>query len=82
MSRVADRIRMDPHCFYSLEAGSGYRSALKSKIRSFRGSIWSRGGPWTLKMDAWRLKMEPRIVCRPVVADSHHLDEEQNPDSH
>jgi hypothetical protein len=27
--------------------------------------------PWTLKMDAWR-------ACRPVVADSHHLDKEKD----
>jgi hypothetical protein len=25
-------------------------------------------------------KMEPGRVCRPVVADSHHSDEEQNSD--
>jgi hypothetical protein len=28
---------------------------------------------------AWRLKMETWRVCRPVVADSHHFDE-QDPD--
>ncbi len=30
----------------------------------------------------WRLKMEPWRVCRPVVADLHHLDEEQDLDPH
>jgi hypothetical protein len=39
-------------------------------------------GPWTLTVEAWRLKMEPWRVCRPVVADSHHFDEEQDPDPH
>jgi hypothetical protein len=29
-----------------------------------------------------RLKMEQRRVCRPVVADLHHFDEEQDPDPH
>ncbi len=29
----------------------------------------------SLKMKAWR-------VCRPVVADSHQLDDEQDPDPH
>jgi hypothetical protein len=29
-------------------------------------------GPWTLTMETWR-------VFRPVVADSHHFDEEQDP---
>ncbi len=29
-----------------------------------------------------RLKMEPRRVCRTVVADLHHFDEEQDPDPH
>jgi hypothetical protein len=37
-----------------------------------RGRLqWRRGG----------LKLEPWRVCRPVVADSHHLDEEQDTDS-
>jgi hypothetical protein len=31
-------------------------------------------------MEAWRIKMEPWRVCRTVVADSHHFDEEQDPD--
>ncbi len=26
--------------------------------------------------------MKPRRVCRPVVADSHHFHEEQDPDPH
>jgi hypothetical protein len=30
-------------------------------------------------MEACRLKMEPWKVCIPVVANSHHLDEEQDP---
>jgi hypothetical protein len=32
------------------------------------------------QMEAWRPKVEAWSVCRPVVADSHHLDEEQVPD--
>jgi hypothetical protein len=36
--------------------------------------------PRTLKMKAWRLKIEVFRVSRPVVADSHHLDEEEGPD--
>ncbi len=44
-------------------------------------SKWSHAGPWTLTMEAWPLKMEPLSVCRQVVADSHHFDEEQNPDA-
>jgi hypothetical protein len=31
-------------------------------------------------MEAWGLKMEPWRTCRPVIADSHHFDEEQNTD--
>jgi hypothetical protein len=51
---------------------SGSRSALKSKFRSFRGKM----AAWGLKMAVWR-------VCRSVVADSHHLDhEEQDLDPH
>ncbi len=33
-------------------------------------------------MEAWRLKMEPWRVCWPVVEDSQHFDEEQDPDPH
>jgi len=32
------------------------------------------------KMEEWRLKMEAWRICRPGVQDTHHLDEEQNPD--
>jgi hypothetical protein len=31
-------------------------------------------------MEAWRLKMEPCRVDRPGAADSHHFNEEQEPD--
>jgi hypothetical protein len=37
---------------------------------------------WTPKIEAWRLKMEIWRLCRPVVADSHNLDEEQDRDPH
>jgi hypothetical protein len=33
-------------------------------------------------MEAWRLIMEAERVCRLVVTDSHHLDEEQDSDPH
>jgi hypothetical protein len=42
---------------FILEAGSG--SALKSKLRSFRGVNLSRGGPWTLNMEALGLQISP-----------------------
>jgi hypothetical protein len=35
---------------------------------------------WRLKMEAWRLKMEAWRLCRPVVEDLNHHDEEQDPD--
>jgi hypothetical protein len=38
--------------------------------------------PRRLKMEARRLKMEAWKVCRLVVADSDHLDKEQDPDQH
>jgi hypothetical protein len=56
-----------------LEAGSG--SAFKSQFRTFRGS----------KMELWRAVDAQNggpEGLRPVVADSHHLDEEQDPDPH
>ncbi len=33
-------------------------------------------------MDAWRLKMEPCMVCWIVVVDSHYLEEELDRDPH
>ncbi len=33
---------------------------------------------WNLTMKAFRLKMEPWRICRPVVADLTHYDEKQN----
>jgi hypothetical protein len=36
-----------------------------------------------LTVETWKLKMEPSwSVWRPVVADLHHFDEEQDPDPH
>ncbi len=29
-----------------------------------------------------KFQMEPWMECRPVVADSHHIDEEPDPDPH
>jgi hypothetical protein len=40
----------------------------------------SLGGPLTLTIEAWRLKIEPWRVNRPVIAESHHFVEEQDPD--
>jgi hypothetical protein len=37
---------------------------------------------WRLALEAWRLKMEPVRVCRSVIVDSHHIDEEEDPDPH
>jgi hypothetical protein len=47
---------------------------------SYRNSKWSHGRPGTLTMEAWRLKMELCRVHRPVVADSHHFDEDEKQD--
>jgi hypothetical protein len=33
-------------------------------------------------MEAWKLRMEPWRVFIPVIADSHHLNEEQDPHPH
>jgi hypothetical protein len=67
----------DPHYF-----GAGPPDPHQSKnlnpdpyslFRSFRGFKWSRGELKTLKMEPWR-------TCRPVIADSHHFDQELIPD--
>jgi hypothetical protein len=38
--------------------------------------------PWTVTMEALRLKMVPWSVYRKMVADSLNFDEEQDPDPH
>jgi hypothetical protein len=64
-----------------LRVKSWIRIRIKSKFRSFRGSICSLGGPWTLIMKALGRKMKPWRVCRTVVADLHHHFDEDHPDS-
>ncbi len=53
---------------------------MKSKFRSFRGSKWRHGGPRALTMKVWMLKMELCKAVRPVAAESHNVDEGQDPD--
>jgi hypothetical protein len=59
-----------------LEVGSGSGSIIK--VRSFRGSKWSRGRPWMLRIEEWRQKMEPLRVFKLVFTNSHPFDEEQD----
>jgi hypothetical protein len=35
--------------------------------------------PWRLTSETYRLTIAPLRVYRPVVADSHHFDEEHDP---
>ncbi len=49
------------------------RIRFRVKIQAPIGSKLSRGRPWTLTMDGWRLKMKPWRVCRLVVADLLHF---------
>jgi hypothetical protein len=39
---------------------------------------------WKLKLETWRLKMEPWGVFRPVVSNSHHIEDllVSGPDPH
>jgi hypothetical protein len=61
------------------EAGSG--SAVKSKSGALEAQNGAKnGGPWTLKIKAWSLIMEPWRFCRSMVADSHHLNREHKSD--
>ncbi len=54
--------------FWEARSGSAFRMkswmrsgvALKSKFWSYTGQKWNHGGPRTLTMEAWRLKIEPR----------------------
>jgi len=40
---------------YALERQAGSGCRIDVKLRSFGGLKWSRGGPWMLTMEAWRL---------------------------
>ncbi len=51
------------------------RIRIEVKIRSFRGSKWSLGGPRAVDT-----QMEPWKFYSLVVAGSHHFDEKQDPD--
>jgi hypothetical protein len=61
-------------------------SALKVKVQELWRLKMESWRALELTIEAWRLKMEPWSVCKLVVGDSHHFDEEQeqdpNPDPH
>jgi hypothetical protein len=59
---------------------SRIRIRIKVKIQELSRLKKEPGWPWTLKMETWTLKMEAWRVCRLLVADSHQLHEEQDPD--
>jgi hypothetical protein len=69
---------MDLHCFWKLDPDPHPHYSEKLDVDhalnsgAFEAQKWSRGEPWTLTMEAWRVR-------RPVVADSHELNEEQDP---
>jgi hypothetical protein len=82
--QVADLNRMDPHHFWKLEPDpleskkldldplqSKNSESFEAQYMTVEGRVWS-----------WRLKMTPWRVSRPVVAEFHHFDEEQDPDPH
>ncbi len=48
----------------------------KSKFRILRGSKWSHGGLRTPTNGSLNVQMELWKICRPVVINSHHCDEE------
>jgi hypothetical protein len=76
------RLKMEPWRL-NLEAWR-LKWRLEAQMEAWRLK-WRPGGSdrgLEAQMEAWRLKMEPWRACRPVVADSHHLDEEQDPDPH
>ncbi len=52
---------------------SRIRIRIKVKTKSCGGSKWRLGGPKTLPMEAWRLKLTSCSVSNPVDADSHHF---------
>ncbi len=82
----------DPHSLYGSLWSWRSRAGLPSTSsgtdpnpplsRNSGGSKLSRGKPWTLTMEAWRLKMERLRACKPGAADAHNFDEGQDPDPH
>jgi hypothetical protein len=79
-------ISMDPHYFgkpdpfpHQSKKLDPSRIRIQVKLQALqRAKKLSQSGPWTLTLEAWRLKMGPQRLCRSVVADLHHFDEEQN----
>jgi hypothetical protein len=71
-SRIRIRIRVKSWIRIRIKAQILELSRLKMEPwRAVDGGIKE----WELKIETWR-------VCRPVVTDSHHLDEKYDPDPH
>jgi hypothetical protein len=79
---------MDPHCFWKLdpyqsqnsgafEAQNGAVDAQNRGVQAQNGGLEAQNGA----VDA-QSESPKGLYCRPKVTDSHHLDEEQDPDPH
>jgi hypothetical protein len=85
---------MDAHYFWKLDKDPDPDAHLRETLdldsnynqnsRAIISSKWSRGGLWTLTMEACWVKMEYWGFFGSVVADSHPIDEQQDsdPDPH
>jgi hypothetical protein len=57
----------------------GKEDSQKRKMKVNIQKLWTLHGS-TLTIEAWRLKMKPWRVCKPMVADLHNFYKEQAPD--
>jgi hypothetical protein len=74
----------DPHYFWKLDPAPHWKERLNLDLHRSQNSggveaqKWSHGGPLTLTMETWSLKIEPWKVYRSVVADlRQQFDEER-----
>jgi|688.fasta_scaffold731242_2 hypothetical protein len=60
------------------------RIRMKREIRFRIKVMRNYGGPWTLTLESYWVKMKPWRVYRPLFADSNHFDVEKDtdPDPH
>jgi hypothetical protein len=79
LSMLLIRIHMDLHHFGKPNLNP-HQSKTSKAAEAYNGPMIMAQEPWRLIPEPWRLTKEPGKVCRPVVADSHHFDEEPDPD--
>ncbi len=79
LSMLLIRIHMDLHHFGKPNLNP-HQSMTSKAAEAYNGPMENGPGAVEAHSGAMRLTKEPGKVCRPVVADSYHFDEEPDPD--